>query len=145
MNFTIELTASPALLEAINNLTRAFAGNAPASVSVPVAAQVKRGGKRDLPAVAPNVAEADTAATDTTEAGENTPTASGPVFDAFATPSAGTKQAPTIEQIRAAVREKGMAGKKDEAKALLDQFGVERIPDLPEDVRADFLAKVEAL
>ena len=110
MNFTIEVTASPALLEAINNLTRAFCGNgAVQTTTLP-------------PAVVTNVRSRK----------RNTITTAAAAI-------------PSIEQIRAAVREKCMAEKKEEAKALLDRFGVERIHDLPEEVRAEFLAKVEAL
>jgi hypothetical protein len=125
MNFTIELTASPALLEAINNLTLAFQGN-PTKVANNVTVEEKKNTRRTTKVDLPPVTQTETNAPDT--AADNEPV---PV--------------PTIEIIRAAVREKGMSGKKDEAKALLTQFGVERVPDLPETVRAEFLSKVEAL
>lgn len=47
--------------------------------------------------------------------------------------------------VREAVAVKAKAGKKTEIKALLAEFGVKSSPELPQDRRAEFIAKINAL
>lgn len=51
---------------------------------------------------------------------------------------------PSIEEIRAKAQALG-AGKKAEIKALLDEFGAKNLSTLPENRRAEFLARLEEL
>ena len=58
--------------------------------------------------------------------------------------SAVTSDTPSIEKIRAKAQALG-AGKKAEIKALLDEFGAKNLSTLPENRRAEFLARLEEL
>lgn len=51
----------------------------------------------------------------------------------------------TIETIRAAIADKSKAGKRDDIKALLKEFGASRATDLTTDQYAEFNAKLSAL
>jgi len=51
----------------------------------------------------------------------------------------------TLEEVRAKLAALSQAGKKAEAKALLDQFGVAKLTDLPADKYAEVLAAAEEI
>jgi len=51
----------------------------------------------------------------------------------------------TLEEVRAKLAALSQAGKKAEAKALLDQFGVAKLTDLPSDKYAEVLAAAEEI
>ena len=51
----------------------------------------------------------------------------------------------TIETVRAEVQLKAVAGKRDELKSLLKEFGVERVTDLAEADYSEFINKVKEL
>lgn len=51
----------------------------------------------------------------------------------------------TIEQVRAAVQKKSTAGKKDQIKSLLGEFGVGKVTDLQPDQYQAFHEKIELL
>lgn len=51
----------------------------------------------------------------------------------------------TVEQVRARASEVTKAGKKEEAKALLNTFGAGSVTALSEEHYADFLAKLNEL
>ncbi|WP_152658270.1 hypothetical protein [Oceanobacillus sp. CFH 90083] len=52
---------------------------------------------------------------------------------------------PTVEEVRAKTAETSKAGKRDEVKDLLAEFGVTAISKIPEDQRADFIEKLDEL
>ncbi|MGK9252394.1 hypothetical protein [Paenibacillus humicus] len=52
---------------------------------------------------------------------------------------------PTIEELRAKASAVSKSGKQDKVKALLESYGVAAVSKVPEEKRADFLAKLEAL
>lgn len=135
MNFTIELTASPALLDAIKNLTLAFQGqSAPVEASElkkPVSTKTKAVDsipdkiKPILTAPDPVVVEKPDA-TETTEVTEK-------------------EIVITLEDLRALVRTKAQAGHRDAIKACLVASGAENVTNLEKDKYAEFKANVEAL
>jgi len=51
----------------------------------------------------------------------------------------------TIVDVRAAVQKKSQAGKKEQVKSLLAEFGTDKVTNLAADQYEDFYAKVEAL
>jgi hypothetical protein len=59
--------------------------------------------------------------------------------------AAAAAPAVTLEQVRAKLAAISQAGKRAEAKALLDSFGVAKLTDLSADRYADLLAAAEAL
>jgi hypothetical protein len=56
-----------------------------------------------------------------------------------------TEEAPSLEKLRKVSAEKAEKGKREKIKAILTSFKVKALADLPEDKRASFLAKLEAL
>ena len=125
MNFTLTITASPELLEAISLLTGAM-GTKPAPVAesvTPVAPTRTR--KTTTPAPVPETKE---------EANPEPESALEP-----------TETVVTVETVRAAVQVKAQSGKRDAVKSLLTKFEVARVTDLPENKFASFLKEVEAL
>lgn len=58
-----------------------------------------------------------------------------------------SEQSDTIPDtvVREAVAVKAKAGKKTEIKELLTEFGVKSSPELPQDRRAEFIQKINAL
>lgn len=124
MNFTLTITASPELLEAISLLTGAM-GTKPAPVAEPVTP------------VAPTRTRKTTA---TTPAPVQEATEEQPEQEV-----APTETVVTVETVRAAVQVKAQGGKRDAVKTLLTQFEVARVTDLPEAKFASFLKAVEAL
>lgn len=119
MKVKIELTASASLLDAINALSKAFSGqSAPAPAMTPTIPMIPVIKKEAKPA-----AEKDEPTADQKPASSNV----------------------TVEQLRSIVRAKAQAGKREELKGLLSEFGSESVTTLPVEKYADFKAKVEAL
>lgn len=52
---------------------------------------------------------------------------------------------PKVEDLRAKAAEKAKEGKKDEIKALLDEFGVKTVSAVPKAKRAEFLERLGEL
>ncbi len=52
---------------------------------------------------------------------------------------------PTVEEVREKTAEASKAGKREEIKDLLAEFGVTAVSKIPEDQRADYLEKLEDL
>lgn len=62
------------------------------------------------------------------------------------TPDLGTEEIPTIVELRAKAQEKGTTAEGKKAiKALLDEFECKSISNVPDEVRAAFMQKLEAL
>lgn len=62
------------------------------------------------------------------------------------TEDASDEAIPTVVELRAAAQEKGKTAEGKRAiKALLDEFGSKSISDVPENVRAEFMRRLEAL
>jgi hypothetical protein len=51
----------------------------------------------------------------------------------------------TIEQVRASVQKKSQAGKRDQIKSLLADFGADKVTSLQPDQYSSFYEKIEAL
>lgn len=168
MNLTIELTASPALLDAINNLTAAFTGRglnlpdlSPVGTSEPVSqpateapAEAATETTSPEPVVeAPKatrrrngkaVASTETATSDPEPAAEPVAETTAPA------PVTQTQKASdepiTIERVRAAVRAKTIdEGKREEAVELLKTFGSPNVTNLDPAKYSEFLEKLNAL
>lgn len=127
MNFTIELTASQALLEALRMLASAFGGVLPASLGEKTEKTVKpetavpSPGAKTVPDDAPSKAVAP--------CGEATEEP-GPV---------------TLEFLRAAVQEKAQSGKREALRSLLGEFEVRNVSSLDPNDYEEFLKKMENL
>lgn len=124
MNFTLTITASPELLEAISLLTGAM-GTRPAPVNEPVTPVAPTRTRRSSNPAPVEVAEQQTVSTE-------------PEVEI-------TETVVTVETVRAAVQVKAQSGKRDAVKTLLTKFEVARVTDLPEAKYASFLKEVEAL
>lgn len=110
-----------------------------------------------VPVVVPEIADAEAQAQEVkpapkkTKAAKPAPTADTQAETAQPAPSApptGTAESAsevTLEQVRAKLTTLSQNGKKSEAKALLDQFGVAKLTDLAEDKYAELLAAAEEL
>jgi hypothetical protein len=162
MNITIELTASPALLEAINNLTAAFAGRGTnltdlSPVKKPeTAAPVIESIATDVKLADQPAAEQPAQAEHKTTRRRNGRTATEAATDVPATASEGptgtttsddpTGEPVTIEMVRAAVRAKTIdEGKREEAVDLLKSFGSPNVTNLDPSKYSKFLEKLKAL
>lgn len=60
-------------------------------------------------------------------------------------PEGGIVEIVTPEALRAKAAEVDKAGKRDEIKALLDEFGSKAVSRVPKDRRAEFMERLEAL
>lgn len=145
MKLTIELTAHPDLLGAIERLTEVFGGRAEKAI-MPTP-QVER-------AVMPTP-QADTKPTPPKRAPKATPTpAPAEEMPEKEVPSEETKpQKPTpapahgitVEELRAKVQETAMSGKRAEVKDLLTEFGAANVSALETDKYDEFLTRLKAL
>lgn len=139
MNFQINLhlTASPELLETVNNL----AGIMPQ----PKARQIEpvKADPAPEPTEAPEPAK--TAPTRSrAKAKPEEPKEEPAQTEPTPEPEAGEAEV-SIEEVRAVVHTKATAGKRDEVKALLQSFGVQRVTDLEPEKWGAFMYKVNAL
>jgi hypothetical protein len=125
MNITVTLTANPEFLKVLEGIVKAFAPQTiPATngKKVPGAAAVAKEEKIETPPV------------DTPVVSNTTETTPAPKVEGI-----------TLEVLRAAVRVKAQAGKRDDVKKLLSEFGADKVTNLRQDQYADFHAKIEAL
>lgn len=120
MDIKITFDATPAFLEVFQGLIKAL--NAQPAVN---------GSGKKQPAAAPAAELKET----TTQTGETQ----------MVVTAADEKAKLTQEQVRAVVQRQSKAGKRDEVKKLLGEFGADKLPDLKESQYADFLTKLEAL
>ena len=51
---------------------------------------------------------------------------------------------PTIDQLQAVGRKIALSGKVEQLKAVLDKYGAQKLPEIPEERRAEALADLEA-
>jgi hypothetical protein len=65
----------------------------------------------------------------------------------FNKPSEATQEQPTvsIEEVRAKLVDLSRSGKREQAKALLQEFGAVKLTEVPKEKLPDLLAKVEAI
>jgi hypothetical protein len=117
MNITLTLTATPELLNVLQNLTGFFSGST---------APVKEIKPAKKTAEAPKAEPSETPASTT------------------ATVATGNESI-SIEQVRKAVQAKSQDGKKDACKRLLSKYGVDKVTELPAEKYSDFLTEVNAL
>lgn len=136
MTFTVELTASPALLEGIKLLASAFVNPlTPANVN-----SVKHAVK---PAVAPAATAAST--TDAPAIEDEAKRQAQEIDRSNATASASATTL-TIEELRAVTAQKSKGeGKKNEVKALLREFDTKNVSDMDPKYYTEYYAKVSAL
>lgn len=149
MKLTIELTAHPDLLGAIERLTTVFGGGAEKAVmpapqverAVMPAPQVdtkptppKRAPKA-TPAPAPVPAPAEEMTEKEVPSEEAKPQKPAPA------PTHGI----TVEELRAKVQEVAMSGKRMEVKDLLTEFGAANVSALEADKYDEFLTRLKAL
>lgn len=127
MDIKVNIQA-PELAEALNNLAGALKG------------------ATSLPTTAPKQAKPKKEETKK----EEVPVEEKPVKEEKATEPEPAPEKTTVTEIedadlRAAAAAKAKEGKKDEVKALLTEFDVKNVSAIPQEKRADFLAKLEAL
>lgn len=136
MNITLELTASPSLLEALRmlagfaNPVASFEPTARAIIA-PEATQIQK-----------KVVEKSQAAAEERAANETTRPAAAV---AAATAEAGVQTELTVEQVRAATSAKAKSGKRAEVKELLAKYGAESVTNMDASNYAAFYAEIEAL
>jgi hypothetical protein len=119
MNITITLTASPELLSVLQAFSKM-------QVATPaINGTVKKSSANGVKTTPVEVNSQETAPVDTvTETvGENI----------------------TIEMIRPIVQEKNQAGKREQIKALLAEFGADKVTNLAKEHFSGFLQKIKAL
>jgi len=148
MNFTLTITASPELLEAINRIAGAVSFPVPTTelvaISAPAMAEAGAQELLDTYKTAEKTTATRTRKTKEVVKEEETPEAPEEVKDEFK--EANTSDEPvTIETVRAAVQEKAAGGKRDEVKALLTKYKVARVTDLVESDYSAFLKEVTAI
>lgn len=143
MKLTIELTAHPDLLGAIERLTAVFGGRAEKAImSTP---QVER-------AVMPTP-QADPKPTPPKRAPKATPAPAEAETEKEAPAEETKPQKPapapahgiTVEELRAKVQETAMSGKRAEVKDLLTEFGAANVSALETDKYDEFLTRLKAL
>lgn len=124
MNFTIELTAAPSLLEAVKILATALTGQ-----QQPVnAISVKETSTKKTKALTTPATQVEEVAE---TAIEETAAEEAPMF--------------TLEQVRAAAQAKSQSGKREEVRALVTELGAASLPNLAPSKFNDFMSKLEAL
>nr|WP_129732310.1 hypothetical protein [Parabacteroides goldsteinii] len=136
MNITLELTASPSLLEALRmlagfaNPVASFEPTARAIIA-PEATQTQK-----------KIVEKSQADAEERAANETTRPAAAV---AAATAEAGVQTELTVEQVRAVTSAKAKAGKRAEVKELLAKYGAESVTNMDASNYAAFYAEIEAL
>lgn len=125
MNITVTLTAHPEFLSVLQSLVGALANSTES---------VKQSAKKTNGTKMPESTTPITAPVQTSEV--NISTDKTPSEKAISI---------TIEQIRAAVQKQSGEGKRDQIKALLAEFGADKVTNLTKDQYADFLSRLEKL
>jgi hypothetical protein len=123
MNITVTIGASPELLNAIQDLVKAFSGAKVATS--PATKKQDKAVKTEEPVKSDETASAPTA--------ELNPAIPGP-----------SDTAVTIEQLRALVQKKA-GTKKNEIKKLLSEYKTDSVTNLAKDHYFEFKEKIEAL
>lgn len=134
MNITLELTASPSLLEALRMLA-GFAN--PVASFEPTARAINA--PETTQAQKETVENTQKAAEEERAVNETTRTAPA------TTAEAGAQTDLTVEQVRAATSAKAKAGKRAEVKELLAKYGAESVTNMDASNYAAFYAEIEAL
>ena len=138
MNFTLTITASPELLEAIKLIAGAVSFPVPTALTPIVAEKTEPAEPIVEKATATRTRKAKEVVKE-----EETPEPVEEVKDKFEEQE--TAETVTIETVRAAVQEKAAGGKRDEVKALLTKYSVARVTDLVESDYSAFLKEVTAI
>lgn len=148
INVQIELTASPSLLDAMLKLALAFQGQAaavPQSTEEVKPAKTKKVQETVKTEKAPETEAVHNAAEAVAQAADAVAQAAEAVAQTIeATQKAGSNTI-TVEDLRAIVRDKAQAGKREQIKAILTGMDSTSVTTLKEEQYADFLTKVKAL
>ncbi len=128
LNVNVKLDASPALVGCINTLTTTFGGFRPHVLTPEL---IMDGPATFVPQQSP-VVETTSASTKVEAAPEQVPVPEQP-------------KEITDEQLRAIVGPRSKEHGKEKVFAILDEFGVKRVPDLKQDQRQAFIDKINAL
>ena len=128
MDITIKIEA-PALVDAVNALAVALAGNIELLLDGP-------GARASVTETAKNVTNkaetvTKTAKNVTDDAKTETKTAKAPTF--------------TLEQVRAKLADLARSGKQAEVKALLGKFGVKKLTEVPAEKYPELMKEAEAI
>lgn len=131
MKIELQLTASPELLTALNNIAAALTGSTPKQESpvVQMPTEEKRGRKKkeEAPVVE-----------------EQAPV--GPTLDKPLAADKIDHTTPlTIDDIKAKAREKAQVNKEAVAKLIKEEFGLGNINSLPEEKYEMFITRLEAI
>jgi len=126
MDITIKIEA-PALVDAINALAVAIAGNMELLLDGP-------GARAAAPAN--TSAPAEPKAVETTPAETSTDPKQG---------AATTTQAYTLEQVRAKLADLSRGGKQAEVKALLNKLGAKKLTEVPEEKYPELMKEAEKI
>jgi predicted lipid-binding transport protein (Tim44 family) len=137
MNFTLTITISPELMEAVKILAGSLKAQpiVAAAPSEPTPAVTTTRTRKTQPAAV------ETKPEETVTKTEETVTK----VEETVTKTEETTEVVTVEKVRAAVQEKAQSGKRDQVKQLLTKFDVARVTDLPEAKYSKFLEEVNAL
>lgn len=135
MNFTIELTASPALLEALKLMTETLQGFTLSGES-----KTRKSPEKKERAAAAPVAPAPLPAAESIPVPEE---CSGRQEGKAEEVSAAAPV--TVEQVRAAVQAKAQEGKRGELRNLLDSYGVKNVSSLEPEKYGEFYAELMKL
>ena len=140
MNFQINLhlTASPELLETVNALAGVLPQTKARQIE-PVKAESATE-RTEAPEPVKTAPSRSRTKAKPEEPKEEVPQEAEPVAE----PEAGGADV-SIEEVRSVVHAKATAGKRDEVKALLQSFGVQRVTDLEPTKWGAFMIKVNAL
>lgn len=127
LNVNVKFDATPALVGAVSTLAAALSG------------------KSDSPRVQKTVVtDGPVTNAPSPEKEPAQPKTDAPVTEAPPVSAPATSDiADTV--VREAVATQAKAGKKAEIKALLSEFGVKSSPELPQDRRAEFIQRLNAL
>jgi len=130
MDITIKIEA-PALVDAINALAVAIAGNMELLLDGP-------GARANVNEAAKNV---------TNKAETVTETAKNVTKEAETETKTETKTASTftLEQVRAKLADLSRGGKQAEVKALLNKLGAKKLTEVPEDKYPELMQEAEAI
>lgn len=123
---------APELVSALNNLANAMG-------SAPEIAPVSKSGEGKKKTTAKKTDKSKTDDKSAKSKKDDKPKAEGPEQEKTEV------EIPSVEDVRAKTAEAAKAGKKAEIKALLDDFGVNAVSQIPEDKRADYLEKLADL
>lgn len=139
MTFTVELTASPALLEGIKLLASAFVNPLTPTNENPIPVRIPITSKKSVTPAETPVASADSVTTDEERRQEQEEDRTNTTASAPATTL-------TVEELRAVTAQKSKGeGKKNEVKALLREFDTKNVSDMDPKYYAEYYAKVSAL